>query len=61
MLMFIGCGNKWQEPQSAGSQIVVIDSCEYIVNGHNYYNNYAITHKGNCKFCEERKRKRESR
>lgn len=30
---------------------VVIDSCEYI-KGFN-----TLTHKGNCKFCEERKKK----
>ena len=31
-------------------QVVVIDSCEYIKCG------YGLTHKGNCKFCEERRR-----
>ena len=29
----------------------VIDSCEYIVWGH------GLAHKGNCKFCAERRRK----
>ena len=31
-------------------QVVVIDSCEYIKWG------YGLTHKGNCKFCEDRRR-----
>lgn len=31
--------------------VIVIDSCEYISWG------YGLTHKGNCKFCEERRRK----
>lgn len=29
----------------------IIDSCEYITWGH------GLAHKGNCKFCEERRRK----
>lgn len=30
---------------------IVIDSCEYIEA------NYALAHKGNCKFCAERRKK----
>lgn len=34
-------------------KIFVIDSCEYVkVAGM-----YGISHKGNCKFCEERRRR----
>lgn len=34
--------------------VVVIDSCEYlIVQG----DKNSLTHKGNCKFCEERRKK----
>lgn len=44
--------------------IEVIDSCEYIVheNGMSVSDNYsfAITHKGNCKFCKVRNSKRDT-
>lgn len=29
-------------------EVIVIDSCEYIRWGH------GLTHKGNCKYCQER-------
>ena len=32
-------------------RVIVIDSCEYILW------NYGLTHKGNCKYCAERRRK----
>lgn len=36
-----------------GCIIYVIDSCEYVkISGM-----YGISHKGNCKFCEERRRR----
>ena len=41
-------------------QVVVIDSCEYLI-GYEYtgYHGYGyLSHKGNCKYCAER-RKRE--
>lgn len=37
--------------------IMVIDSCEYIRNETYGIGNYVYTHKGNCKFCAERRRK----
>ena len=36
---------------TAKAHTVIIDSCEYIKWS------YGLTHKGNCKFCEERRRK----
>lgn len=36
------------------SYIVIIDSCEYI-REHTYYNDIYI-HKGNCKYCEQRRK-----
>jgi hypothetical protein len=49
----VGC--EYQNPdgsydtsKSLTMETVVIDSCEYI-NGYN-----RLTHKGNCRFCEER-------
>lgn len=32
-------------------QVVIIDSCEYIQWG------YGLAHKGNCKYCVERRKK----
>ena len=37
--------------------IMVIDSCEYIRNETYGIENYVYTHKGNCRFCAERRRK----
>ena len=31
--------------------LIVIDSCEYIAS------DYSLAHKGNCKFCAERRKK----
>ena len=39
------------EGNDSNPNVVVIDSCEYIQWG------YGLTHKGNCKFCEERRAK----
>jgi len=38
-----------------GFRVCIIDSCEYIhmSNGNGAY----YTHKGNCRFCKERKQK----
>lgn len=40
-------------------QIVQIDSCEYIIGRDNgaYNGGYFLSHKGNCKFCVERRKK----
>jgi hypothetical protein len=35
--------------------IIEIDSCEYIIS--HVYGGYSITHKGNCKYCKERRDK----
>lgn len=56
-LMIVGCDYKNQDgsydtSRSLDYGIVVIDSCEYI-NGFN-----RLAHKGNCRFCEERKEKK---
>ncbi len=38
-------------------QVYIIDSCEYIGILKSGYNVSALTHKGNCKFCEQRHKK----
>lgn len=58
----IGCGNEPEKTQQEvlyndnwqGFNVVVIDSCEYIVRSQGGYVGYLFSHKGNCKFCKER-------
>ena len=40
-------------------QIIIIDSCEYIIGKDDspYNGGYFLTHKGNCKFCTKRNNK----
>lgn len=56
-LTMVGCDYKNQDgsydtSRSLDYGIIVMDSCEYI-NGFN-----RLAHKGNCRFCEERKEKK---
>lgn len=39
------------EERFKGTTVIVIDSCEYINDL------YMLAHKGNCRFCAERRRK----
>ena len=55
-LAFVMCGCVEQNADGSykiGGEIkvVVIDSCEYITM------QYRLAHKGNCKFCAERRKK----
>lgn len=55
-LAFVMCGCLEQNADCSykiGKEIkeVVIDSCEYITM------QYRLAHKGNCKFCAERRKK----
>ena len=63
-LMVVGCEYKTDaEIEEAkrlnGFNIVVIDSCEYLkkadATGYQGYGYFA--HKGNCRFCKERRQK----
>lgn len=55
-IIFCGCDINIEIPQqSQDYTIVVIDSCEYI---RTEFFDVHYAHKGNCKFCAER-RKRE--
>lgn len=48
-MMMVGCdSNKLYELQDYGFQ--TIDSCEYITGL------YKLSHKGNCKYCAERRK-----
>lgn len=45
----------YQTTGGNGYNTEIIDSCEYLVR-HEGYAGY-MAHKGNCKFCEERRKK----
>jgi hypothetical protein len=55
-LVMVGCEDtSISYTTSDGTIVEVIDSCEYIMQ-HTYM--YDIhTHKGNCRFCKERRQK----
>ena len=69
-LIMLGCGEnenkkgyKFYKKKSCNILCVVIDSCEYIVNTEKYAYAYTegnyttYSHKGNCRFCKERRQK----
>ena len=51
-LMVVGCV-KNEKVDMPGFEIAELDSCEYI----KWRANYGFEHKGNCKFCKERRQK----
>lgn len=61
-LMMVGCDTAIKmniAGHKDGFNIIIVDSCEYIQNieicsnqGYGY-----LAHKGNCKFCAERRKK----
>ena len=59
-LMMVGCDERLQDgtyrPHRGSYKVYVIDSCEYygILDNGNY--NF-LSHKGNCRFCKERRQK----
>ena len=63
-LMVAGC---YQVKAGHGEQInlvgdyqvkpIVYQGCEYVVMESHFYNRSVITHKGNCRFCAERRKK----
>ena len=51
-LMVVGCYDKKAKYKVTDNYyIVVIDSCEYV----RYKPAYGFQHKGNCRFCKERR------
>lgn len=55
-VMMVGCG-KEVVYISDDINIVVIDSCEYLECYTYGISNFVYTHKGNCKYCQERREK----
>lgn len=63
-LMMVGCEYKTaaeieEAKRLNGFNIVVIDSCEYLKRTETVtYQGYGyLAHKGNCRFCKERRQK----
>lgn len=54
VLMIIGC--SFRSGQDISNKIITLDSCEYIQYWTGDYNQN-IEHKGNCKFCKERRQR----
>ena len=54
-LMMVGCGTDESVKHKVSDAyiIVEIDSCEYV----RYIPDYGFQHKGNCRFCKERRQK----
>ena len=55
-LMVVGCGNDRPIKNVDGVNVVTVDSCEYI-RCSTYYGYCIYNHKGNCRFCKERRQK----
>ena len=53
-LVMVGCDDK-PSVNVDGGNIVTIDSCEYI-GCPTYYGFPVYSHKGNCRFCAERRK-----
>lgn len=51
-LMVVGC--SFRSGQDISKKIIILDSCEYIQYWTAGYN-LNIEHKGNCRFCKERR------
>ena len=53
-IMMVSCGETLETKGNApfiGYATIEIDSCEYVRGG------YKLAHKGNCRFCKERRQK----
>lgn len=59
MALLMSCGNapRTEKDSVLAYEVVEIDSCEYILIQSNSYriDIKSIVHKGNCKYCEERR------
>ncbi len=50
-LIMAGCKVSVETNPKANYHVILLDSCEYV------YNVYGLAHKGNCRFCKERRQK----
>lgn len=56
-LIMVGCNEPVTIDTKEGLKIVNIDSCEYIKCPTYGITTYVYSHKGNCRFCKERRKK----
>ena len=54
-LMMVGCNQQKIANNITKDDFGVYDSCEYIIGVHGYKG--FLAHKGNCKYCKERREK----
>lgn len=55
-LMMVGCVLSTEDDTKKCTEyyhVIILDSCEYYSNTMRY----DLTHKGNCRFCKERRQK----
>jgi hypothetical protein len=55
-LMMVGCELSVEKDTKECEEryhVIILDSCEYYSNSFKY----DLTHKGNCRFCKERRQK----
>ena len=53
----VGCNEPVTIDTKEGLKIVNIDNCEYIKCYTYGIDSYVYSHKGNCRFCKERRQK----
>lgn len=63
-LIIVGCeyrseAEREEAKRLNGFNTIVIDSCEYLIKSKasGYYGYGYFSHKGNCRFCKERRQK----
>lgn len=63
-LMMVGCyqakANHDKQMELVGDyriKTIVYQGCEYVVIESHYHQSTVITHKGNCRYCKERRQK----
>ena len=56
-LMMVGCDQQQLANDITKDDfgVFIYDSCEYLIGAHGYKG--FLAHKGNCKFCKERRQK----
>lgn len=57
MALLMSCGNlpRTEKDSVIEYEVIEIDRCEYILVQSKTYDVASIAHKGNCKYCEERR------
>ena len=59
-LMVAGCARHSKQIDLVADyqvKTIVYQGCEYVVMESHFYKRLVISHKGNCRFCKERRQK----